>query len=168
IGEDGKRHELYGDRVYALYSYPAYSLAAETATNDSKQVVTTFSSRGEDKALDSQVADLSKWCLKAHGETIAFQRAKACGAVPEGFDPLAIGPRCFYGDRASAFRGPGGALPPSVPAQSWPRTNFPRVFDQARLAHPRLGKLLDASLAKLSTDAETAIARRASYVTEQV
>lgn len=165
MGEDGKRHELYGDRVYAVFSY---SMSSEPAKNEVKQIAATALNRGEDKSLDDALAHYSSWCLKTHAETIAFQRAKICGAVPDNFDPLTLSPRCFYGDRTSAFRTPGSVTPPNGPQDAWPRTNFVEVLDQARQAHPELWKAMAAGLEKTPNDPQAAVARRLTYVAEQL
>jgi hypothetical protein len=164
IGEDGKRHELYADRIHALDSWSKIKPVVE----DGKPVVTSRLFGGEAKDLDAVLFSLLQWSVRTNGQTVSYQRAKRCGGVPEPFDTFAISPTCYYGDRASVFRRPDSPPPWSVPAETWPRTNLVQVLHQARLAHPRLVEQLDDALAKLATDAKADVARRAAYVAEQL
>ena len=97
--------------------------------------------------------------IKAHSETLVFERARVCGSVPPSLDVHAVSRWCYYGDASSPFR--DGALATHTQGLNrQERTNLVGVLYELRESVPTVWEEVREGIVGVQqTDRRTTIAK---------
>lgn len=128
--QGGDSCEVCCDQLVELVSYPADEPEEAESSAPSGNLVMSLDS-ADTKDLREWIEGALKIGVPIYEETQAYNRATLCAAVPEGFDPGAVSPACYFGDRRSPFRGPSVTTGISD-GDLWPRSNLPGTFAAVR------------------------------------
>ena len=163
----GRRRRLCSDRVYAVVpDYPP-----RISRIDEQPRHNAYFLRDSYAAPPREfVRRIVDWSVKSHAETLAYEVAKKTKAVPAGFDPNAISPYCYSGDRDSPLRGgaPEGGAPGRIRGPR-ERSDLADVLLSIRKEHPALWSVMEEEITRLCTrGGEDLLARKARYVRKEL
>ena len=165
---DGRRGSLCSDRVYAVVpdSPPHTIRLIDDQLHPGAHVLRDSYSLPPEQFVRRIVG----WSVKSHAETLAYEIAVKTKAVPAGFDPGAISPKCYSGDRDSPLRSDELQRFTIVRLRGpSARSNIVSVLLSIWKKHPALWSVMEEEITRLcSRGAEDRLARKAKYVKKEL
>ena len=170
VTADGRRDSLCSDRVYAVV--PDSPPHTARLTLDPPAHGVHFLRDSYSLPPERFVRRIVDWSVKSYAETLAYEVAVKTKAVPAGFDPNAISPNCYSGDRDSPLRDSQLQRRTIVTLDRWSpcaRSDIVSVLLSIRKQHLALWSVMETEIVRLCAgDEEDRLARKARYVRKEL